>query len=69
MTKKERFINFIFIQLGVKLINDKSNELNNNRNWLYTKVEEKDKIRLLSFLSNNNIEYEQHLNNWYWIKV
>lgn len=69
MTKKERFINFIFIQLGVKLINDKSNELNNNRNWLYTKVEEKDKIRLLSFLANNNIEYEQHLNNWYWIKV
>ena len=69
MTKKERFINFIFIQLGVKLINDKSNELNNNRNWLYTKVEEKDRIRLLSFLANNNIEYEQHLNNWYWIKV
>lgn len=69
MTKKERFINFIFIQLGVKLINDKSNELNNNRNWLYTKIEEKDKIRLLNFLANNNIEYEQHLNNWYWIKV
>lgn len=69
MTKKERFINTIFMQLNIKLKNDKDNQFNKKRDWLYTEVKESDKTVLLSYLKKHSVEYNEHYDNYYWIKV
>lgn len=67
MTKKEKFINTIKTQFNIVLENDKANLLNKNRNILYTQINATNKNSLLSYLEKNNIRFEQHLNNNFWI--
>ena len=66
MTKKEKLINLINSQLNIKLTNE-NNVLNNKNNLLYTKIETKDKLTILTFLNKYNIKYEEHVNGFYWI--
>ncbi len=67
MTKKEKFINTIKTQFNIVLENDKANLLNKNRNILYTQINTANKNSLLSYLEKNNIRFEQHINNNFWI--
>ena len=67
MTKKEKFINTIKTQFNIVLENDKTNLLNKNRNILYTQINATNKNSLLSYLEKNNIRFEQHINNYFWV--
>lgn len=69
MTKKEILINIIYEQTNVKLENDKDNVLNKKRNWLYTKIEPKNKYDVFTFLERHKINVNKHINNYYWIEV
>ena len=63
---KQGFIDFVEYQTKIKLNNEES-FLNDNRNILYTQIKPENKNVLLNFLKNNNLRYEEHLENNYWI--
>lgn len=67
MTKKEKFIEEIKHQLNIDLPNDKAEVFNQKRNVLYTKVEKKHKNILFDYLVKQNLVFEKHLNDYYWI--
>lgn len=63
---KNDFIDYVETEIGVKLENINST-FNNKRNILYTKISQNNKSKVLSFLASNNIRYEQHIEDKYWI--
>lgn len=69
MTKKELFINKIKHLFSIDLENDKECVLNQNRNWLYTEIKAKDFAMIGKYLIDNNICFEKHLKDYYWIKL
>ena len=67
MTKKEEFINRIKTQFNIVLENDKTNPLNKKRNILYTYINPNISYYLLTYLEKNNIRFEGHIHNNFWI--
>lgn len=65
-TKKEKFIKSIKHQLNVELKNEDS-IFNYKKNILYTKINKINKYVLFSYFNKNNIKYEEHLNNKFWV--
>lgn len=63
---KEEFIAYIEDQTNVKLENP-NNSFNDKRNVLYTEISQSARPSVLGLLEKQNIRYEQHLGNKYWI--
>lgn len=66
---KDKFIKLIKEQLNIELKNNSDKLLNNKRNILYCEIKKKHLNTILNFLTKNNIRYEQHIGNNYWIWV
>lgn len=65
---KAELIQFVKKQCGIELENG-NNCLNNKRNLLYTSISRANRYNVLSVLKKYNVMYEQHINNYYFIRV
>ena len=66
---KAELIQFVKNQTNIELSNDKKDILNNKRNYLHTKIDNKCKIAVLSLLNKYNIHYESHLSDYYLVFI
>jgi hypothetical protein len=66
---KAELIDFIKHQTNITLTNDKTDLCNTKRNLLHTEINLTDKNIVLTILDKNNIRYEQHIKNSYFIMV
>lgn len=72
LRNKDSVVNLIEQQLGVKLVNDKTDILNKKRRALYTKIERKDRNNVLGYIKgrygkNNKLYWEDHVNGYGWL--
>lgn len=63
---KDEFIEYVESQTKVKLANT-DNVFNKKRDILYTEISQSARPSVLGLLEKQNIRYEQHLGNKYWI--
>ncbi len=69
MSNKKEFINLVRSQTSVTLTNDKENVLNKHRKVLHTTITRKDAAAVLGLLQKQNITYENHVGNEYFIHI
>ena len=67
MNKKEKFVQRIKEQLNVDLTNDKEDIFNKKRDILYTEIEHRSQDIVLEYLIKNNIVYNKHYKDYFWI--
>ena len=63
---KEELINFIEKRHNIKLNINKKRE---TKDTIYIEIPKRYKITILTDLNNNNIRFEEHLDNKYWVYV
>ena len=69
MKNKQELIDYIAHQIGVRLENNPDDILNNRRKILHTTITKANKNAVLSLLNKKGIQYENHINNYYFIYI
>lgn len=60
--KREEFLEKIKHQFGIELEIERS-----AKNWIYVVIGRTEQYKILPYLENNNIRYEKHLNDGFYI--